>query len=161
MVDIEGMVPVRDLSQTGFDDALDLMELASDAERFLLHHTGCRHLEAIYFDRGFKAVAVFYAITEVQINLENNFWIVVGDMPPMCFVGSRYENGAKVLLEYSVQWLRWAEAARTNAITDGMAVPRTAGTFEVLKPTSKLIEAIEIRANFIKDKVVPTWPEDL
>ena len=127
----------------------DQRALLSKAQEFLSAFPWCNAIQTAYVGciiEGIVGVFLFEIIPSAP-EIDNQLWVVVGDLPPAYLVTDRAQDPASALKLYIKEMKAWVKAVRTDSPTDDI-IPVNA------KASKENAAALESRLNFLAKKVV-------
>ncbi|MCR6477225.1 hypothetical protein NU688_13780 [Variovorax sp. ZS18.2.2] len=137
-------------------DAQSIKALHQEARAFLTSFVWC---DSIIEDRiGFAypgIVGVFlFKFVVTQKAREDWVWVLTGDIPPAYITGEDCPNPATALDAYIGAMQEWVEAAERGAATDHL-IPVN------VEPTSENAARLKVRLDFLDEKILSGYAEDL
>jgi hypothetical protein len=94
----------------------ELQELAREAHGFLSAHTWCAGIRSQHLAWGIAGVVAvfFFQIAPRAAGVDEELWVVVGDIPPAYIVTPKHEGWQSALRGYVDEMRRWVRAARAR-----------------------------------------------
>jgi hypothetical protein len=154
-VDVSTMKAISETLDSDPEEASFLLQRANEAKRFVQGFEWCKEIIEQRFAGGFSKIAVFFFSTvnsQATRQSDNEFWVVVGDIPPAILVSDENPNVKEALLSY-VYWMReWVEAVKAGKNTKD-CIPVD------VEPTMEHAQMLESRLDFIEHEYVPSLDE--
>jgi hypothetical protein len=143
------MIEREKISPENTEDAEAIIALCDEGARFLSSFAWCRSVRRVYFDRGFRHLAVLFCEIDPIRTADPEVWVVVGDAPP-AYLDTFCKNGAEALLLYC-WWLEvWAKRVRSHdTVADCMPV-LARNTYQPVEPSPEYAEMLLKRSKLIK-----------
>jgi hypothetical protein len=151
------MLPEHRLTGGDSEVGLDLLSLADDVRRFLLLHSWCTGIRALYYDRGFPKVAVFLANIDSNGLADPQVWVIVGDVPPMYLDTMDQINGAEALLAYTFVYRTLLDAYSRNEPLTNLPPLVTSRSFHEMILNADVVKMLTSRLEFIEKLVDEYW----
>jgi hypothetical protein len=136
------------------DDELDDLAplLAEGRDYVLTRNFGVPLAELVLGYGVFPIVAVYLArfarpIERGELEGETEQWVVVGDLPSMCFETEVARTPAEALQFYCILAEDWAYCALSGDVSECYPIP--------VEPNQKHVEMLMSRVRFLREKVVP------
>jgi len=144
-VDYSKVVPLIDMKGDDDDDTAILNEMANEAHNYLVGHAWCANITESYFGFGVGGlVAVFlFRIVPVEDRIDDEIWVIVGDIPPLYISTDNAPNPACALDGYMGAMEEWAEAVLLGRSTDNLPPMSADATPENGKELKKRLEFID------------------
>jgi hypothetical protein len=135
------------------EDTRLLKGMLREARTFVTSFRWCRCLKKISFGLGVGGiVAVFLAkIEPAEADVDDELWVVVGDVPPAYLVTEESPDPKAALRAYIAEMRRWIRAVRAGRSTRELIPVNAPATREMAK-------RLEIRLDFLEQKVLPSKP---
>lgn len=104
------MIPARRIRNP------ELRELAREAKNFLSSHKWCAGIRSQHLAWGIAGVVAvfFFRISPSMDDVDEELWVVVGDIPPAYIVTPKREGWQSALRGYVYEMRRWVRAARAR-----------------------------------------------
>jgi hypothetical protein len=143
-VDASKLTPAGHMNGEGEEDTRLLLALADRARSYLSGFAWTASVDALYFGDGIgRVVAVFLAdITPAQPGVDEQLWVVVGDLPSLYLVTDDAPTPADALAAYTDLAEEWVHAAERGAPLDGLmpvGVPATEENIAMLRSRVEML----------------------
>jgi hypothetical protein len=92
----------------------DVIAMAQRAEQFLTEHRWCKHIIGRWLAWALvdKAGVFYFRLEPVREGIDNELWLIVGDLPPAYIVCDNASTWQEALDAYAVEMMKWVEAVR-------------------------------------------------
>lgn len=150
------MIPIQELVDEPEDEKC-LYRFAQTANSFLLSQKWCDGVEAGYLSYGVDGVlgVFFFDIISAQPNVDNQLWVISGDVPPAYLVCDDAPNPSGALDGYVYEMRRWVEAVKSDKPTDKLIPVCYQNSTNLVPPTKEFAEMLEGRLQFIEQEIIP------
>ena len=150
------MIPIQELSDDP-DDEKCLYRFAQTAKSFLLSQNWCDEIKAAYLAYGVDGVlgAFFFEIIPAKSNIDNQLWVIAGDVPPAYLVFDENPNPSDALDGYVYEMRRWVEAVKSGQRIDNLIPVCYQDSTNQVPPSLEFSEMLEGRLQFIEDEMIP------
>ncbi len=150
------MIPVEDLGASNLEFKNELVQLANEAESFIMSHGWCKKIVKAMFDRGWGyTLSIFYfEIEGSSPEVPNSVWVVVGDLPPAYIDVEDNPNGACALEGYVLEMQDWVDNVLEGKPLDDV-IPVN------VPPTKKYADMLSSRLDFIKQNILSQFENEL
>ncbi|MGD0696366.1 MAG: hypothetical protein ABSB82_16210 [Terriglobia bacterium] len=154
-IDFSKLLPVAAMQGDSEDDTALLRGMFEDARAFLTGFDWCRSVVDSFFGIGIGGVvAVFlFKIVPSREGVDENLWVVVGDLPPAYLVTDDSPTPVAALEAYIDEMSAWVEAARRGDSVEEL-IPVNA------PPTPANVDSLEGRLSFLKNRIIPMYATD-
>jgi hypothetical protein len=117
------LVPEAEIAGEDAEDTRLLRELPEQVRDYLLGTGYWRRVERLHFGLGIGGVfGVFLAEAEpARDDVDDEVWVVVGDLPPLYLVTDEIATPAEALAAYIAHRRAWVGAVRANASVADLA----------------------------------------
>ena len=151
------MLTIDNLASSDFEDKTQLLALAEEARAYLEAQPWCERIDALLFGDGFERVAVFRAYVSPGFGGEDEFWVVVGDLPPMHLGtnGGAVTTPAEALVVYVGKLVGWFYAAKEGSSGRDAPTLLRRHSLEPADVTPDLIGLIDSRISLLSGAVIP------
>lgn len=121
-----------------------VIELAGRADRFLAQHAWCQEITEGYLAWALTPIVgvFFYRILPVRSDVDNELWVVVGDLPTAYLVCDNAQTWQEALDAYGVEMMRWVDAVRNGESLKGIIPVNVSATKEHADMLEKRIKFI-------------------
>lgn len=161
MIDTTGMQSEAELASSMDLEARELLELAAEAAAFLLAHRWCERVEAGFLARVWPGIlAVFLYRILPRGGADPELWVIVGDVPPAYIDVLECRTAQEALEAYTDRMLEWVEQAKASGPLDDCIPVYRRGSLQRVEPTPALIERLEGRMWFIRERLLPDFDGD-
>jgi len=149
---VTGVVPLVQMAGEDDIETAMLVAMAEEAQAFLTNYNWCEEIQALYFGDGIGGVfAVFFAhIKPARPEVDENLWIVVGDIPSAYLVTDSCHTPKEAMEGYIEEMRKWVEAAKLGQ-TSKEIIPVN------VPATPEWAERLETRLNTLEHEILPTW----
>jgi hypothetical protein len=152
-VDRSTLVLAEELRGEDDEDTSLLKEMHGEATSYLSRFGWCRGIRRSWFGLGVgKVIAVFlFEIDPAGDDVDDEMWIVVGDLPSAVIVTEDRPDAVSALRGYIEEMRGWVAAVRSGnreALEDCLPI-RAA-------PTPELAAALESRMDFLERELLPS-----
>ena len=150
MLDTSDLIPFAELQSA------EVIELSRRAEQFLSKQKWCKAITDSYLGWSLSPyIGVFYfRIDPITTQVDNEVWVIVGDLPPAYIVCDHAKNWQQALDAYGAEMMNWVKAVREGGSVSKM-IPVN------VEPTLEYAEMLESRINTIWEVFVDVPPETL
>jgi len=155
-VDVSGMITVDALTPPQEEDDLSEYALAQDARNYLLSHDWCAGIEAGYVGMVYAGIlGVFYfRIEPAYSGVDEEVWVIVGDLPPAYITCEACPNPATALDGYCGAMQEWIRAVRGGDPIEDLIPVNT-------PPTKEYADMLASRLEFIDKQILSQYEDDL
>lgn len=153
-VDFSRLVPAADIAGEDERETAELRGMLRDAETYLRSFDWCPPIVEKYLGYGLGGViALFlFKLGEKIQGVDDQLWVVVGDLPSAYFVCDDAATPAAALDVYCGLMEDWAHAALNGSSLDDV-FPVSA------EPTAEYAKVLLSRTKFIRERLVPIASE--
>jgi hypothetical protein len=102
--------------------SVELQEMAREAHDFLASHSWCAEITNQHLAWGVAGVIAvfFFQISSGAVNVDQELWVVVGDIPPAYIVTPKDEGWQAALRAYVTEMNLWVHAAQASKSVDDL-----------------------------------------
>jgi hypothetical protein len=163
MIDTTKMVRLGELAASEVDDSEELEQYGREATAFLQSHKWCGSIRQKYFDRGWAGIlGIFYfKIEPASAAVDDEVWVVVGDLPPAYIDVKHCTNGAQALYSYVAAMREWVhQVKRGESVGEQIPVYYRFSRTEI-EPTPEFADMLESRLKFVEEQIMPEFQDEL
>src|SRR5947208_545161 len=108
MPDTSLMIPVAELADPG------VIEMAEEAEQFLAGQRWCKRITGRWLAWALvdKAAVFFFHLEPIRKEIDDQLWVIVGDVPPAYLVCDNAHTWQEALDAYATEMMEWVKAVR-------------------------------------------------
>lgn len=152
------MIALSELNKSTSSDALALADLGARVTRYLRNFSWCTSVRDVFYDQGIPQAAVFLVrIDPAQPTVDEEYWIVAGDIPPIYLDCPEIPDGQAAFDCYCLLVREWIEAVKKGGPLDELMPMTTADGLANLSATPEVVAMLETRVRFIEDKLLGTY----
>lgn len=150
------MIPIVDVEPDA-SDKFSFSGLAEAAERFLLQQTWCDAVKSGYLGYGCEGIVgvFFFEIIPSRPNVDEQLWVVVGDVPPAYLVCDKAPRPSLALRGYIDEMKRWVDAVQAGRPVDELIPVCYQNTLKLVPPTVEFAEMLGGRLSLLEQNVLP------
>ena len=149
-LDTSKLVPTKNLRGDDEEDTVLLNEMLREAEAFVSKFPWCRSIAESCVSEvaiGGVVAAFLFRIEPASPEVDDQLWVIVGDLPPAYLVTDQAPDGETALRLYIGEMRRWVEAAKNRLYVDNL-IPVEA------PPTAENADALETRLDYIESRIL-------
>lgn len=152
--DMSKVVPLADAIREATDEASELKALAQRAREYVTSFQWCAGVREMYSGIAVPGViGVFLMrIKPRGTGVDDELWVVVGDIPPAYLVTDEASTPAKALMLYANLMQDWVDAVNEDRPVADL-IPVNA------EPTKNMAAMLDSRLRFLVERVVPTFSD--
>lgn len=149
---VRGVGPIDGIFDENAEEFRLLRHMAQQAEDYLQGFNWCKSIREAYFGSGYGGIVAvfFFRIVPSKPQMDEWFWIIVGDLPPAWLPTDRGKTPSEALENYIWEMTRWVHFAKRGRIPDD-GIPVN------LPPNWKNAEALEDKLKVLRKAVVPAF----
>jgi hypothetical protein len=150
------MTPIQNLSDDP-DEEKCLYRFAQTAKSFLLSRNWCNEIKTGYLAYGVDGVlgVFFFEIIPAKPNVDNQLWVITGDVPPAYLVCDCAPNPSSALNGYIYEMRLWVEAVKSGKPIGNLIPVCYQDITNPVPPTAEFADLLERRLEFIEQKIIP------
>jgi hypothetical protein len=150
------MIPIQELSDDPADEKC-LHRFAQTARLFLLSQNWCGEVKAGYLAYGVDGIlgVFFFTIIPAKPDIDNQLWVITGDIPPAYLVCDEAANPHSALEGYVYEMRLWVNAVKEHQPIDDLIPVHYQNGTNVVPPTLDFADMLESRLQFIEKEIIP------
>lgn len=147
-------IPEQAILTSGIVDAEDVLKLAQQARSYLEFHTWCHEVTDVSFGHGFAHVGVFFCHANTSDRVRSEFFVVVGDVPPLYFDLEDSPTPVAALQDYVAWMVDLCDAFEAGQSLEEFPPLRARGDWAILAPSPELVNALRSRMKFVERELI-------
>jgi hypothetical protein len=149
---IRGVVPIAEMRGEDSDESELFLLAAKAAKDYLEAFPWCKHILESYFGDGIGGVVEIFCfrIAPSHPNVDEWFWVIVGDLPPAYLVTDDCRTPSEALEDYITQLSAWVHLARQGRSSSDVIRVGVA-------PTPDNAAELDKRIRFLRDFALPRF----
>jgi hypothetical protein len=154
-IDMSKVTPLSELVGEDSAETTDLEELARRAREFIASFDWCGQVRDVYSGIAVPGVIGVFLVRIVprREGVDDQLWVIVGDVPPAYLVTDEAATPAEALVLYADLMREWVNAVNEGRpVTD--LIPVNA------EPTKEAAAMLDSRLHFLIERVVPEYGGD-